>query len=76
MPAPERTGSTANSMSLHWEHPEDNGGCLITGFAVFRNDGTAEGEITIEANADSDTNVRNRPTLDALTITNFPAGTS
>ena len=39
---------------------------------MFRNDG-AGGEITIEANADYDTNVRDRPTLDQLLVTNLPA---
>lgn len=62
-------------MTVSWDHPKDNGGCPITSYAVFRNDGEG-GEITVEANAVGDTNVRNRPTLDTLTITNFPAGTS
>ena len=75
MAAPVRTASTATTMTIRWTHPEDNGGCLITSFAVFRDDGNG-GEINIEANAVSDTNVRNRPTLDTLTITNFPIGTS
>ena len=75
MAAPVRTTSTTTSLTLKWEHPVDNGGCLVTSYAVFRNDG-AQGDISIEANADGDTNVRNRPTLDSLTITNFPSGTS
>ena len=75
MPAPVRTASTATTLTLQWEHPEDSGGCLITSYAVFRDDGNA-GSIDIEANASSDTNVRNRPTLDSLTITNFPVSST
>ena len=62
-------------MTLKWQHPQDDGGCRITSYAVFRHDG-AGGLINIEANAEGDTNVRNRPTLDTLMITNFPVGTS
>lgn len=75
MPAPARLGSTQTTLTLKWEHPADDGGCLITSFAVFRDDG-AGGSINIEANAEGDTNVRNRPTLDTVTVTNFPAGSS
>lgn len=75
MSAPVRTASTATTLTLQWQHPSDNGGCLITSYAVFRNDGSAS-SINIEANGDNDTNVRNRPTLDKLTITNFPVSTS
>jgi hypothetical protein len=59
------------SMTLQWSHPSDNGGCAITSYAVFRDDG-ADGDISVEANADFDTNVRDRPTLDQLLVTNFP----
>ena len=75
MPAPQRISSTATTMTIRWEHPDDNGGCPISSYAVFRNDGNA-GAIEVEANAAGDTNVRNRPTLDTLTVTNFPATTS
>lgn len=75
IPAPVRITSTVSSMTLKWQHPKDDGGCLITSYAVFRNDG-AGGPINIEANAVNDANVRNRPTLDTLMITNFPVGSS
>ena len=75
MPAPTRLSSTATTLTLHWVHPEDHGGCLITSYAVFRNDG-ANGSITTEANGENDTNVRNRPLLDTLQVTNFPPSVS
>lgn len=75
MDAPRRVSSTMASLTLQWEHPADNGGCPITSFAVFRDDG-ASGDIDIEANAPLDTNVRNRPSLDSLLITNFPVAST
>ena len=75
MDAPLRVDSTMVSLTLQWEHPADNGGCPITSFAVFRDAGDG-GDIDIEANAPGDTNVRNRPSLASLMITNFPVGST
>jgi hypothetical protein len=45
----------------------DDGGCSITGYAVFIDDGQ-NGEY-VEANVDNDVLVRNQPSLSMLTIT-------
>ena len=40
--APENlkvTGSTENSVSLKWDQPSDDGGCLITGYLVEHREG-------------------------------------
>jgi hypothetical protein len=67
MAAPWKIASSSSSLSLEWTEPSDNGGCTITGYAVFRNDGN-NGPITIEANEDQDTNIRDRPTLRKITV--------
>jgi hypothetical protein len=50
----------------------DNGGCRITSYVVYRNDGSI-GDIITEVNTDNDPDVRDRPSLSSLMITNFPA---
>lgn len=60
-----------DQLTLAWTAPEDDGGCPITSYAVFRDDGAAS-EVNIEVNTDSDTNVRNKPALRSLTITDYP----
>lgn len=72
MDAPTRVSTTLTSFTLQWNQPTDNGGCPILGYAVFRNDG-ANGEITTEVNINFDTNVRDKPTLRRMVITNLPA---
>lgn len=54
-------------MTVGWEDPSDNGGCFITGFAVFVDDGQL-GAFT-EVNIADDPNVRGNPGLHSLTIT-------
>ena len=49
MQAPFKVSSEANSLVLGWEDPLDNGGCPITGYALFRDDG-AGGAVTTEIN--------------------------
>lgn len=68
---PFKIASTTASITVGWDHPIDDGGCPITGFAVFRDDG-AGSAITDEVNSVSDTLVRNIPTLNSLVVTNFP----
>lgn len=75
MQAPMRTDSRSSTLTLQWQQPSDDGGCAIKSYAVFRNDGLSQ-LISIEANADLDTNVRDRPTLRTLLITNFPANSA
>jgi hypothetical protein len=71
MVQPTRVTSTPTSFTLEWYEPDDNGGCPITGYAVFRNDGE-NGAIGSEVNTASDTNVRDKPTLRQLVITDYP----
>lgn len=58
-------------MTLEWSAPQDNGGCTVTGYAVYRNDGEG-GTSWTEVNAVMDTNVRDRPDLLGMTVTAFP----
>lgn len=71
MSPPTRVTSSLTSFTLEWEEPALNGGCPILGYAVFRNDGN-NGAITIEVNQDDDTNIRDKPSLRSMVITNFP----
>lgn len=63
--------STLTSITLEWFEPSDNGGCPILGYAVYRNDGK-NGLITTEVNTEIDTNIRDKPSLRSMVITNFP----
>jgi hypothetical protein len=49
------------SITVLWDEPTSNGGCPITGYAVFVDDGA--GGAFVEANTDSDALVRDRPSL-------------
>lgn len=71
--APWRTASTTTSISLRWAEPLHDGGCPITGYAVFRDDGQ-QSEPTTEVNIAQDPAVRGIPTLRDLVVTDLPAG--
>ena len=64
--APTKVGVTQSSISIAWTQPSDNGGCSITGYAIFIgiDDSTIDqntGDITYqEVHADA---VRNKPNL-------------
>jgi hypothetical protein len=67
-------------MVLFWEPPEDLGGCRVTGYAVFRDDGAVASSstgagITTEFNSNSDSAIRDKPSLNTITATNWPVGT-
>ena len=65
---------------LRWEPPKELGGCRVTGYAVFRDGGevasaaTGAG-ITVELNSEADVDVRDKPSLNTLAATAFPADT-
>ncbi len=65
--APTRITSTTTSLSIAWTAPADDGGCDITSFAVFSDDGL--GGASTEVNQPNDPLVRNRPGLYNLVIT-------
>lgn len=52
----------------------NNGGCPITGYAVYRDDGS--GGSFVESNSVGDIAVRNLPSLNSLLITNIPGGST
>ena len=49
MPPPYKISSEPNSLVLAWFDPLDNGGCPITGYAIFRDDSIG-GDVTVEVN--------------------------
>lgn len=64
--APTRVATTVSTMTVMWEDPLDNGGCSITSFAVFVDDGQL-GSFT-EVNSVNDPNVRGNPGIHSLVI--------
>jgi hypothetical protein len=65
---PRFVSSTSTSMTISWQAPLNDGGCPITGYAVFRDDGVTE-IANIEVNMANDPSVRNIPTLREVTAT-------
>lgn len=39
LPPPQLVSTTQQYMTLSWTEPHENGGCPITGFQLFRDDG-------------------------------------
>ncbi len=56
--APRRTDSTTSSIEIGWAPPRDSGGCAITGYVVFKDDGTGTGAFS-EVNSPNDLALRN-----------------
>lgn len=83
MPAPVRVDATSTSTTttLSWEEPSGNGGCPLTGYALYRSDpaqadpagGT---EVFVEVNSDNDSNIRNQPDLLEATVTFYDASST
>lgn len=48
--APSRISGTDTDITLGWSNPSDNGGCVITGYRLFRDSG-AGGDINTEIDA-------------------------
>jgi len=65
--APTRVTTDTTSITVAWSDPADTGGCVISSFAVFMDDGA--GGAFSEVNSVSDSNVRNNPALHTLKIT-------
>jgi hypothetical protein len=68
--APSRVASSLTSFTISWSEPAENGGCPVLGYAVFR-DNADNGAIATEVNTDLDTNIRDKPSLRQMTITNY-----
>ena len=68
--SPTAVSQTSSTIQIQWKAPLDDGGCSLSGYAVFRDNG-AEGDITTEVNSANDALVRNNPSLDGVTISNF-----
>jgi len=66
--SPTAVLQTSTSIQIQWKAPLDNGGCSLSGYAVFKDD---EFGITTEVNSAFDPLVRNNPSLDGVIITNF-----
>lgn len=62
---PEVVNQTNTSITLKWNAPNDNGGCRITSYVVYRDDGLG-GNITTEVNTLQDPSVRGNPSLNLL----------
>ena len=76
------TEQSRTHMLLTWSPPADLGGCPVTEYAVFRDDGEVASTaspgagISVELNSAGDLAVRGRPGLNQLAATAFPAGTT
>lgn len=67
---PYRVTGTQTSITLKWQIPADNGGCPITSFSLFRDDGSA-GSITTEVDPQ---NINHKPALTEYTVGNLETG--
>ena len=64
--SPRFVSTTSTSMTISWDAPLNDGGCPITGYAVFRDDGSTEVP-NIEVNQNNDPSVRDIPVLRQVT---------
>lgn len=69
--APTGVG-TSTQITISWTEPRSNGGCPITGYAIFRNEGDGT-SATTEVNLSNDSQIRNNPSLRSAVVTFFPA---
>ena len=74
MQPPYKLESVPNSLLIGWDDPKDNGGCPITGYAIFR-DNSIGGDVDEEVNIDNDPLIRNNPILKQARCTNYPTNT-
>ncbi len=56
---PKRVSGSRTDLTLEWQIPASDGGCPLTGFNLYKDDG-AEGSITTEV---SPAEIENRPSL-------------
>ncbi len=72
MAVPTIDDVTLTTISISWSAPSSTGGCALTGYAVYLDDGSGYSEV----NTSSDPAVRNKPSLRTLTITALGSATS
>jgi hypothetical protein len=65
---------SSSEVDIEWQAPSDNGGCRITTYIVYRDDGMG-GEINVEVNESNDPQVFELASTNSLTVTNFPVST-
>ena len=70
--APYRLASTTSSITVGWTEALDDGGCPVTGYALFR-DLADESAPSVEVNSASEAALRSVPTARELVVTNFAA---
>jgi hypothetical protein len=61
---PTRLGGTSTSIDIGWSAPSDDGGCPISSYRLFRDDGNS-GSINTEVDS---TNIENKPYLNRYTV--------
>lgn len=73
--APIITPMDDTQLQIRWDPPIDDGGCKVQGFAVFRDQGSSTvSDIDVEFNSANDLEIRNKPGLNEIVATNWPAG--
>lgn len=70
--APYRLDTTTSSITVGWTEPLDDGGCPVTGYALFR-DLADESAPSVEVNSASEATLHSVPTARELVVTNFAA---
>jgi large repetitive protein len=72
---PTRVATSESSVSVAWLPPADDGGCSVTGYALFVGDealaGPGDALSYVEVHA---ADVRDRPSLNSFTVTALPSG--
>ena len=63
-----------NKITIGWTEPLKNGGCPLTGYSLYRDDGN-EGPVSVEVNSSNDPAIRDNPVLSQVIVTNFGTGT-
>ena len=56
---PFRVSGTRTELTLRWSVPTDDGGCPLTGFNLYRDDGN-QGTVSVEVDSDQ---IQSRPSL-------------
>jgi titin len=72
MSVPSVNSVSLTSVTISWTPPSSQGGCSLTGYAVYLDDGSGFAEV----NSANDATVRNKPELRTLTITSLGTATT